>query len=262
MFLLGIQPLGGTRVAATPPVQPEVTFEPPGRLILGSVQAVAVEDGRAYVLTYNGLLIADVSDPTNLRKLGEWYFPADSATLGLKVATAGGIVYLSTTNSGVYILDARDPTQPRVLGIARIQGYVGGVAVSGNFLYATTNLPFLEVIEVSDPTTPRRVGRVLTGPGYPLAVAGNFVYVATGQAGLLVVDVSDPRSPQRIVYVSLPSSAIDVVVSGRWAFVVSEFDGLRILDVSNPGQPQEISFFGQGFAARKVVKSCQHSKNS
>jgi hypothetical protein len=151
VFTSAVEPAPDPQAEARSPVQGEVTFEPLGRLFLGPAHAVAVEGERAYLLANNGLTIADVSDPANPRKLGEWHLPLEPPNrTNFYLAVAQGRVYLPATGSKVYILDASDPAEPRVLAVAQTRSLIPeAVEVRGHLLFLTTLAGFLQVFERS-----------------------------------------------------------------------------------------------------------------
>lgn len=246
-MLLGLQPNSIGQASATTPAQTRITFEPLGRIFLGRAEDVIVEHDRAYMLTENGLLIADVSQPAHPRKLGEWYLPLD-LDLGItkvELAVADGRAYVPATRSRIFIVDVRDPTQPVTTNVIRSRSeFPWGITVSGSLLYVTHLYQGLQIIDVGNPAQPREVGYTLTpGAGYSVTVVGKLAYVADGRAGVQIYDVSNPRRPRRIGSVATRISAHRITVSGTVAYVADDEGGLRIIDVSDPTQPQEIAAY-------------------
>ena len=132
--------------------------------IAGLPDDVSVADGYAYVTTrlptpeeektkpnprpYAGLVVVDVSEPTQPRVVGTYAtFLEDYFNLGQR----------------------------------------WGVAVMGHHIILAPHDRWLRVLDVSDPTAPRLVGSTEVATGaWDVAVAGDLAYVAAREGGLLV----------------------------------------------------------------------------
>ena len=185
----------------------------------------------AYVAHEVGLVVFDVSDPTNCVRVGG--FPI---TPGLTrgVAISSNYAYVAAWNRGLQVLDVSNPTNCFRLGGYDISnGSWDLVAVAGHYAYVADYSPALHVIDVRDPTNCVRVGGcVIEDSPFGLAVSGHYVYVAARSAGLVVIDVSNPTNSVKVG--GYPGWGNDVVISKNYAYVATSENGLQILDVSNP----------------------------
>jgi len=188
-----------------------------------------------------GLLLFDVSDPSNPRKVGA------AALYGSKLAVSGDHVYL--VGDGVQVIDISDSTTPRIVAtVSNLDLSVSAeaVTVSGNRAYVVGHggdLNGLRIIDVSNPTNPRIQGFTPSLGHWhnkAVAVASDIAFVADGEAGLQVIDVSDAANPRQVGRHGTVHDFYAVAVSGRHAYVAAGSDGLRAFDVTSPANLQPV----------------------
>ena len=124
----------------------------------GSLVDVAVREGYAYVaegvrwdgtnyIGKSGLAVIDLSDPTNPRRVGDYYY--DDASHVTALSVAGN--YACLMADGFRLIDLSDPFHPKLVG-----GTFGGLpnddlntlAFTGNFIYVPDYFQGLHVFEV------------------------------------------------------------------------------------------------------------------
>jgi hypothetical protein len=208
----------------------------------GVIYDVFVKNNYAYCASGSGLLIFDVSNPSNPQLVGKLLMP-DSA-VGIYVS--GNYAYVADYDAGLRVIDVSNPTNPREVGFFDTPGYAWDVYVSGNYAYVADGWAGLRVIDVSNPSNPREIGFFDTpGDTIGVYVSGNYAYVASGWEGLRVIDVSNPSNPREVGHFVTSSDAYaqDVYVSGNYAYVANMYEGLRVIDISNPSNPREVGYF-------------------
>jgi hypothetical protein len=154
---------------------------------------------------------------------------------GRRVAVAGNYAYLAGDDTGLHVVDVRDPAHcVRVGGYNNTNGFAFGVAAAGKYVYLANDVAGLEIIDVSNPANCVRVGGYHTlWQARGVAVAGHYAYLAVASGGFQVIDVRDPTNCVSVG--GVPGDyAGDVVVAGNYAYVATEFAGLQIMDVSDP----------------------------
>ena len=214
-----------------------------GALDTFSAADVEVAGDIAYVADASGLLVVDVSDPTNPVEIGR----LDAAAVVTGVAVEGDLAYLTEGRyptydfDGLRVIDVSNPAAPVELGSLPTPSPALDVQVMGGLAYVTTAEAEsgLRVIDVSDPFAPVEIGALRT-PSAAMSVklVGDLAYVADFLEGVRVVDVSDPTDPTEIgVYAIGGTRHVEVV--GDLAYVASE-GGLYVLDVSDPATPLEV----------------------
>jgi hypothetical protein len=187
------------------------------------------EDARAvgdlvYLADFNGgLLILDVSEPSNPISLGGIGFADSSFGGAIDVEVIGFVAYVATTR-GLRIVDVTNPRTPVLIG-----------AVDTN------------------PTT---------GPAQDVELAEGiertYAFLASWQDGVVILDVTDPAAPVEQCTIESLAQSFEVTVAGQRAFIADGMiiaeggaatDGLRIFDVSSAQCDDEMqSFQTVGFA--------------
>ena len=177
--------------------------------------------------TVPGILVADVSDPSNPRVLGDvpvTYAHTISVYPGkpLVYASTGG--WLPVGNDGrIDIVNVADPSHPRVVGHFVFEGYgchdiTFRITRTDKLAFCTTASPLQLILDVSKPTKPQIVGRIVnpliqyghtamaSPDGKILAitdeafVAHECVSGSSVEGGLWLYDISDPATPLLLGY--------------------------------------------------------------
>ena len=147
---------------------------------------------------HNGLLFWDVTDPLNVRLLKYLALP------GIAAGDYSGAwwsfwqapyVYVAGQGSGLYVVDATDPSNPvlvRRMLTSEIGGFNIGIAQAiGNLLVVAgsqSNGHRQATLDISDPVNPRVLNVYNHGNtkrGYSMMVAGGKVYTSGGDGGLV-----------------------------------------------------------------------------
>ena len=192
------------------------------------------------------LEIVDIVDPANLVPVGTLPFPAEFA---MDIAIEGTIVYLANGRHGLQIVDAADPTAPRIVGELETPGDAVRVALSEAYALVADDVGGLQVIDVADPAEPRLVGSYDTDGAHArgIAASGNLACLTTTSSGpltrgaLIALDISDPTNPVELGTVAMGYEAGDLAIAGNLAYVsCGVFDGLKVVDLSNPVSPTVI----------------------
>lgn len=178
-------------------------------------QWAVVDSVEAYLMFGGGgIQFWDVSDtsapePVANLNLEGFFYPDAYARVALSVFWQAPFVYVGAADNGVYIVDATDPMNARVVGQYSWEPTlrVGQVQVVGNLLIATAaEGPRTALLDVSDPLNPQPIpggdflARDSSGEprgAYFTNFTGGKVYYANkdGGGGVMVYDVSDPENP-------------------------------------------------------------------
>ncbi len=244
-----------------------------------AIQRVAVQGSYAYCATSGGMLVFDVSDPTDPTIVGS----CDADGWAGDVAVSGSYAYLGAQELSV--IDISDPTDPRqVAAITDDGASTGGIELSGDYAYLARDVagltitdisnPFapedlailpqedlgrardvavsgdyayvagtdgLKVIDVSDPAAPTIVGNLPAGPAPSVAVSGRYLFGGNYSGELVVVDVLDPGAPVQVGSCATARTVVQIALSGDYAYAATEGGGLRIFDISDPSNPTEVA---------------------
>lgn len=163
-----------------------------GSHFIGSwVRSVFLTGNRAYVAAEtNGLIIFDVSNPTNCVRLGT-YMPPGSP---VDVVVSGRLAFVTYGSQGdlddleLEIVDVSTPASCLSLG-EYDETEVYRVAVAGTRVFVSQNHGRnLTVLDVSNPANPAHVTTLNIGwPGRDVISAGGRILLAGGPAGLFVI---------------------------------------------------------------------------
>ena len=166
----------------------------------------------------------------------------------------GNLLYATTRENGLHVLDISDPRSPVEVGSLDLPEISADLAVDGNTAYVVRKAPSVPcdttvfVVDVSNPAAPSLAGSVGPPPTAAedwkgVTARGGTLY-AVHRGGMQIFDVSNPASPvaqgfwPTAGYVNNRSE--DVAVIGNVAHVAVTWYSLYEVDVTNPGAPVEI----------------------
>ncbi|MFX1569057.1 MAG: LVIVD repeat-containing protein [Promethearchaeota archaeon] len=191
---------------------------------------VQVHGNYAYVTNNDGLMVIDVSNPSNPNKVGELLC---GGAFGIDVSS--NLVYIASVSNGMIIADISNPTNPVQLG-----QYSGGayrIAVSDPYAYVGDFNGGFTILNISDSTNPVLVGAYSDPRCDAIEFKDNFVYYANAEQGLKVVSVSNPSTPQLVRTVSQTGGGNDIHITNDTLFLACWGAGIRVIDISNPTAP-------------------------
>ena len=188
--------------------------------------------------------------------------------------------YITEINTGLIVVDVKDPESIAVTGGIDIDGRTEKLYINGNNAYLAQGEKGIKVIDISKPDNPSLISSVdiyshdfcykdnyvysvgkdfniinmkdttkpvIVTSFYPesyarsVAVQGNYAYVGTS-AGLKILNITNLASP--VIEGSLNEEKIDkIYVQGNYAYLMinSNFKGLKVADISDPTQPYIVS---------------------
>ena len=157
----------------------------------------------------------------------------DGPTIGVDVE--GDLACVAARESGMYVVDISDPTNPVEVGHWRHSQNCYSVDIDGDSAYLASDYG-LRIIDISDPANPTQVRSYHT-PCSAIGVTkvGDYVHVCTWTAGLCVYDISDSLN---LSYVGRceTDSARTVAITGGYAYVADQGD-MQVIDIHDPSSP-------------------------
>lgn len=273
--------LGGTGVAVEADrvgSRVVATMETPG-----VAKCVTVEGRYAYVGYRGGMLVYDVSEPTEpdlveTLELGKHYVN--------EIRIVGDRAYLAAGFGGILVIDLSDPGDLKPVGGFSELGEVLGVDVHGSVVYASGNSVGLGTLQYDDGkmtfvgqrrlavggqfvqrvgdsvyVSDRRAGLAIfeasandhakdvsltktADEAFGFQIVGNIAYICDQDTGFTTIDVSSARWPKYLATVRLPGFAYKVDVEGTRAYVASTEAGIHVIDVYDPASPRVIDAVG------------------
>lgn len=226
----------------------------------GSVNSIALPADGVYAYVAQGarLVILDISDSSNPRKIGETSVLRGSIN---RVAVIDDRAYLAAGYGGLLIIDVSDPAAPVELGSFAEVNSAQDVVVHDLYAYLADYETGLYVVDVSNPAMPSAVYHLpLIGGASSIEVAGNYAYLGESfkwingvpQGGSLqIYDLSSPASPALISSLEMNGEKWTIRVKDEYVYVAGGSRGLVIVDVADPANPliiAQLSISPQGIA--------------
>jgi hypothetical protein len=152
---------------------------------LGVANSVTAVQDYAYVSS-DRLDVVDISNPAQLRVVGEYPYAGTSTVVD-------DTLYLASGVDGLIALDISNPASPAALDLLDTDGEASAVAIDGSYAYLADGSGGLRVVDVSDPTKLTEVGSHSSSYVLDVAVSDGYAYLVGDN--FYVADVSDPTSP-------------------------------------------------------------------
>lgn len=142
-----------------------------GVVLLGDLAFIA--DGP------RGLVILDVSEPTDIRFVSEVDTPGDAK----RVVIADAVALVADTIGGLQVIDVSEPASPAIVGAVTTPGTAVDLVEIDGLVYIA-DIVGLTIVDVSNPADPAVVGTLTTpGDAIHLGVSDSVVYVVDGRSG-------------------------------------------------------------------------------
>jgi hypothetical protein len=190
----GAEPMGirGTQFQAVSHGAPTSGGNPVG--VGGSMARFTIVDNSLYVLDGNNMIVYDITDASNPKKMNEIAMDFNVET----IFPHEGQLFIGGTE-GMYIYDNSDPENPRFLSKFEHAVACDPVVVSGNHAYVTLRsggpcdraINQLDVVDISDVKNPTLVKNYQMHNPHGLSVMDNTLFLCDGNQGLKVFDVTD-----------------------------------------------------------------------
>lgn len=187
---------------------------------------------------YEGLIIIDVSDPTNPIELGRFF----DGGKGHSLDVVGDIVYMADWEDGLEIIDVSDPKHPVEIGQYNDGGNVLDVATTSDLAFVADSNNGLEVLDIRDPTDPRLIQLLYEGGASHVRVQDDIVMVSVYDVGLYTLRINE-MDVSEIGFTEDGGDAYYLDVEGRYVVTASDIIGARVIDVSDPVNPVQVGLF-------------------
>ena len=231
----GLEPSAGTMDIPKSPDDVEITLLQAGSTLWSGANSVTIRDNYAYCAYYYGLLIVDISNPSNPVKSSQLYLEYGQC---MDVVVSGDYAYTANWEGGLKIIDISTPSLPELAGYIDTDGLARGIDVSGAYAFVADGEYGLQVFDISNPSYPTHAGGYDTdGEAKAVTVIEMTAYVADGSSGLQIIDVSELESIYLITSYDTPDTARAVVVSGDYAYIADDQSGLQIVNISSLPSP-------------------------
>ena len=217
---------GMSVVDITDPASPTVVATYPG-----DGNGVDIDGNIAYFVGDEGLVILDVTTPTNPIPLGS--LPLAGSPIEVRVE--GDVAYVASYGGGLFLIDVSDPTNPLLLDVFA-EGGTRAVSVEGDQAFLCNQSLGLRIVDIADPAGLAPSGGVSISGASEVTIEGDYAYVV-GDESWQIVDISDPSTPTVVGHYDFSGQINGAIVDGDYAFIDAYVEGWTVLDISNPTAP-------------------------
>ncbi len=212
--------------------------------VLGSVHP---EGNYIYSPNDNGLIVVDVSDPTNPVIVNQMKIEGGAKPWSVDIS--GNYLYMVRNLQPAFtVMDLTDPVHPVIVASCTLAVYCNDLKVSGSTALVAAHDGLLAV-DISNPLNPDPVGFWPSAMNISrIQIVGNHAYLAAHD-DIDVVDISDPANMQTVSVYPFPSelSPQYFALSGNTLYVVQGDSGVAAFDISNRAMPATLGFFAARF---------------
>ncbi|WP_371804137.1 LVIVD repeat-containing protein [Candidatus Lokiarchaeum ossiferum] len=197
----------------------------------GFIDDLYIVNDTAYVIDQDdGLEIVDISDPTNLVKLGSFNF-GGTGQYNVDVIIRDNIAYLTDQVSGFYIADVSDPTNITELYHYEGSG-MGWMDIYNDFLYIPNQQTVL-LFNIEDPESTKLIREIKVGTGpFVITIKNDLACVSTDTEGVKILDLSNPRYPKVIGSFNNEGMPFMTSIENDYIYVAGTSSGLEILQMT------------------------------
>lgn len=194
---------------------------------------LVVKDNYAYLGTWQGVRIVDISAPSFPVDMGEYHQKGVD-----DIALIGDTLYVAGYTDGLQWLDITDPIRPQLMGRMPTTGTTH-ILISENHAYVGV-WDGMYIMDVSDPNNPAIIGDYRSGQAvHDMAIHGDYLYMAVDRVDsprydVDVLDITDPTQPKETLRYIFTAYAKGIEIKGDYLYVADGYKGLRIFDISKP----------------------------
>lgn len=213
-------------------------------------------DGTTLYAVAGGVLSAfDVREPLKPRLLGQ----LPGMDNNRQVAAQDGFVYVVSRETGLRIVDARDPKDMRLRSRYDSVEFATGLDVVGKTVFLSERINGVEVVDVSDPDRPAHVCIRKTGESQSNRYRDGYLYSGEwGGGSVTVFDARDLKAFRPIGHLPLGGFGDGLEIDGGYLYCSTGHDakhhrakavadplgagrGLDIFSLADPAKPKWVS---------------------
>ena len=201
----------------------------------GQAQAVALEDGMAYVAAGDGgVAIFDILDPFYTRQVGA----IDTPGAATKLQVANDYLYIADDRAGLLVMDVRDPQRPQE--VARYGSQVWDMWVDGQNLWLVTAVG----VEWWTLAIDGRAKWKAKLPGVYTWVRARDGLLATGTlSGTVKFWQYTSQAPKLLGQFVTSGGIAGFQLLNEKLYLVGYRGGMQVVDVSKPSTPKLVAAY-------------------
>ena len=208
------------------------------------IDGLIVEGDMAYlILSSGGVFVVDVSDPSNMSVIHEFFGQDDFSTIHNGIAFAFGRNEIKIVD-----LNGDKPVELSTLEFKdKFSSFSSSIYVNGNRGYVRSESNVF-IIDLSDLSSPSVISQVGTERGAITKIVfhGDTLYTSSLTSGVTLYDISDEMNPTEIVQLHPFGNVVGMKIKDGRLYLAAGSAGVQIFDVVDPSQPTLIgSYFIQ-----------------
>jgi hypothetical protein len=147
----------------------------------------------AVACSYAGVVLLDVTDPTNPALIGT----ADTPGQAQRVAFEAERAYVADSYSGVSVLKVNSPRSPSLLSSFQTEERAYGITVTNQIGFIADGDSGLTIVDFTNAQSPSKLSKYSLRPGLAQSLfkSGNYIFITAQSRGVVRFDVSNVRSP-------------------------------------------------------------------
>lgn len=194
------------------------------------VVSVAAVRNEAYLIgRFTGFVVLDITDPAAVMAKGT----ADIGQHAANLLAGDGVVYATSRDSGLMIIDVSTPTAPSVLSATPMSTEPRQVAVStdSTHAYVALGTDGLCVVDISAPAAPSVVSTYTTASdwGLSVTVADTLLYYGNGSR-IQIFSITDPANPVLVDSATSVYNAAQIILRDGKLVVAQSNYGLAVFE--------------------------------
>ena len=219
-----------------------------------NAMAVCTEGNRLYAAAGTSLYAFDITEPLRPKLLGS----VDGFDNRRQVVAQGDFVYVVSRETGLRIVDARDPKDMRIRSRFDSVEFATGIDVVGNVAFLSERINGVECVDVSDPDHPAHICIRKTGESQSNRYRNGWLYSGEWGGGTVTVfDAHDMRDFREVGSLNLHGFGDGLELDGDYLYCSTGHDakhnalkgeegkgrgrGLDIFSLKDPAKPTWVS---------------------
>ena len=216
--------------------------------------AVCTEGNRLYAAAGKSLFAFDITKPLEPSFLGE----VSGFDNRRQIVAKNGFVYVVSRETGMRIVDARDPKNMRIRSRFDSVEFATGIDVVGNVAFLSERINGVECVDVSDPDHPAHICIRKTGESQSCRYRDGWLYSGEWGGGTVTVfDAHDMKNFHEVGSLNLHGFGDGVEIDGDYLYCSTGHDakhgplkgeeaegrgrGMDIFSIKDPAKPTWVS---------------------
>ncbi len=132
-----------------------------------------------------------------------------------QIAVSRGHAFVTSREDGLFVVDVREPSRPRLVAHYDTAELATGIAVAGEIAAVANRFAGVELLDVSQPAFPRHLATVRVGEAQSVAFHGSWLYAGVwSEKAVAVIDVQDPARPRVVRTIPLQGNGDGLDIRG------------------------------------------------